>query len=235
MSIAETTTTEGISVNGEAVIQTAPELATFVFGVYTTTPNAAQAIQTNAQQTQRIVQALFARGLSQNDLQTLQLSLTPLFKPANQSLGLQAVPSFSTMTGIFNDAAVDPTSVVGFGVRNLMKVKVHDLRRLGEVVDTAIVAGANILQNLTFELRDEAALRRSALEAAARDARQKAEGLANTVGRQIGDVVSISEGFSFRPLGAMIGGFAGQSLGASPMAPGELDVRAQVHVVYSFR
>jgi uncharacterized protein YggE len=80
-----------------------------------------------------------------------------------------------------------------YNARNTLRVNVRDPGRVGEVVDSAIRAGAMLAGGFSFKVCDEANARRAALEAAGRDARAKAETLASAAGKQIGDPVALSE------------------------------------------
>jgi uncharacterized protein YggE len=74
-----------------------------------------------------------------------------------------------------------------------LRVVIRDTGRIGDAVDAAARSGATILGGFRLRAADESGARRAALEAAAKDARLKAETLAAACGRQIGDAVSISE------------------------------------------
>jgi len=64
---------------------------------------------------------------------------------------------------------------------------------VGEAADAASKSGATILGAFCLRTSDEAQARRTALEAAGKDARAKAETLAQATGKQLGDAISIAE------------------------------------------
>ena len=80
-----------------------------------------------------------------------------------------------------------------YHARNILRVNVGDLKRLGEIVDVVARAGAVIAGSLSIGVSDEASARRHALEAAGKDARSKAEALALSTGKQVDDAVAIAE------------------------------------------
>jgi uncharacterized protein YggE len=117
---------------------------------------------------------------------------------------------------------------------------------VGDVLDAAAGAGANFGLSVTFGAREEAAARRTVLDAAARDARTKAEALAAVAGTQLGEMVAVLEEYSFGPASGLMlggGGPAGMpavpgpqgGLSGTPISPGELCFSARVRVVYSLR
>jgi uncharacterized protein YggE len=76
---------------------------------------------------------------------------------------------------------------------NVLRITVRDPARAGDTADLAVRTGATLAGPPRFRPADESAGRRAALEAAARDARIKAETLATAAGKQVGDPVSITE------------------------------------------
>ena len=67
-----------------------------------------------------------------------------------------------------------------------MRVNVRDAARAGEIADALVVAGATLVSGLSFRAGDETGARKSALDAAVRDATLKAETLAAAAGKKLG-------------------------------------------------
>jgi uncharacterized protein YggE len=80
-----------------------------------------------------------------------------------------------------------------YQARNTVRVNVREPGRVGEIVDAVTRAGANIVGGFSFRASDEAQARRSALEAAGKDARSRAESLAAAAGKQLGDPITLTE------------------------------------------
>ena len=194
---------EGITVIGEAVRRVHPESAEFLIEISASAPSAAQALRDNQAKTVQLAQALTALGVQQADLQSISLNVYNSFAPAMAALGgLGAIPQIGQPGfGAFGAASVLQTAPplapeVQFGsyqARNTLRIQVREPGRVGDVVDAALRAGGMLAGGLSFKATDEAHARRAALEAAARDARSKAEVLAAAAGKQVGDPVSISE------------------------------------------
>jgi uncharacterized protein YggE len=116
----------------------------------------------------------------------------------------------------------------GYTVTNVVEVKTSDLAQVGNVIDTAIRAGANRVNSLTFGLKDDRQARNDALRIAAQNARAKAEVLAAGANVRLGGVLSVQEGYAVTPIAY---GDARTTLGAAaatPVEPGSVDVRATV-------
>jgi uncharacterized protein YggE len=180
-----------VTVVGEALRRIAPEGAEFLIEITATAPTAAQALNDNQTRTTQITQALSPQGIQQADLQSISLNVHTFYTPVMPALQAQAsLPQMGAAT--FAGVAQDVQSAV-YHARNILRVNVRDARRLGEAVDSAVRAGATILGGLSLRVSDESGARRAALEAAAKDARNKAETLAAAAGKQIGEVAAINE------------------------------------------
>ncbi len=116
---------------------------------------------------------------------------------------------------------------------NTVRVTVWDLEKAGRLLDAVVAAGANEVWGISFEIDQPEALEAEAREKAAQDARARAEALAKTQGRMLGDVVSVSEnvGGGDRPIPYMAKS-ADMGSFATPVAPGEIAVSMQLEVVY---
>src|SRR5207244_1802330 len=81
-------------------------------------------------------------------------------------------------------AAMQPEVQFGsYVASNTLRVNVREPGRAGEIADLAVRAGATVIGGVRFRPVDEASARRAVLEAAATDARLKAEALAAASGK----------------------------------------------------
>lgn len=178
---------EGITVIGEAVRRVSPESAEFLIQITSSAPAAAQALRDNQMKTTQIAQALMGLGVQHPDMQSISLNVSSLYAPA-----MQALPQYGMVPQIGSGGPAE----IQFGayhVINTLRVNVREPGRVGEIVDAAARAGATILGGFSFKVTDEANARRAALESAGKDARAKAETLATTTGKQVGDPIAITE------------------------------------------
>jgi uncharacterized protein len=100
------------------------------------------------------------------------------------------------------------------------------------VVDAGVESGANSLDSLRFDLRDDTEPRKQALQQAAKRAQEKAAALAEAMGVQLGPVQQIVEGsVGFFPPEPRMGRMAMAEM-ATPIQPGELTLAASITVTY---
>jgi uncharacterized protein len=83
--------------------------------------------------------------------------------------------------------------LVGYRVARQMTARVRDLERLGEILDGLVAAGANEVQGAQMTASDPSAAEHSALEAAVKAARAKAQVLAEAAGVKLGGIARIEE------------------------------------------
>lgn len=231
---------EGITVIGEAVRRVAPESAEFVLEIGVSAPSATQAMRDNQAKTMQLAQALTTLGVQQGDLETLSINVYNAYTPTLPALGgFGAMPQIGQGGypgfGVGASLATAPPlgTDVQFGsyqARSTLRVNVREPGRVGEIVDAAVRAGAILAGGFSFRVSDEGHARRAVLEAAARDARSKAETLAAAAGKQIGDPVALSE-----DLVVSNGAYAALRLAmpfafgvGTPRATGELEYYARV-------
>ncbi len=229
------TQTEGVTVIGEAVRRIPSESAEVIIEVTSAAPTAAQALRDNHAKTMQITQAIAPLGVQQADVQAISVKLQNVYSPVMPSLpGYAGMPQIGQ--GGFSPYAAGATPMqpeVQFGsyfASNTLRVNVREAGRAGDIADTAARAGATVIGGVRFRPADEATARRAALEAAAKDARLKAETLAAATGKQVGDPIAITEDLvasngTYVTLRAM----APFAFGAgAPEAVGELEYYARV-------
>jgi len=197
---------DGITVTGEAMRRVSPEAADFLIEITTSAPSAAQSMRENQARTQQIAHALAPLSVQPADLQSISLHVYNLYSPYLPAPApMPMLPQFagphsgvgfvSTTQGPGQELQHNPYEMQ-FGAyqsKNIVRVTVRDANRAGEVVDTAAKNGAVILGGVCMRVSDESSARKTVLEAAAKDARTKAEALANAAGKPIGEPVAITE------------------------------------------
>ena len=127
----------------------------------------------------------------------------------------------------------------GYLARNSIEIRVDDVTRVGELLETVVKQGATSVSGLRFDLKDQAKLEREAVRQAVTNARLKAEAAAAGAGRALDRLVRIEEaGVSappvpvpqFRALAAQA-----EAGGPPPVAIGQIEVRAQVTVTFGLK
>jgi len=201
-----------ISVTGSGQAGAQPDVAVVRLGARTDADTAQEALSENNRQMQALLNALTGAGVPDENIQTSFVQLQPRY---NQPTG---------------DAA-DQLELIGYTAINIVQVRLEDIDRLGEVLDAAVNAGGNTIEGIHFELSDPSSLYAEAMEEALEDARLKAEQLADLAGVELGEIVSISEGFN-NPIPFAGGGALNQVQADVVVAPGMQSIFVQLQVTW---
>lgn len=202
-----------IQVTGEGTATARPDRATIQAGVVTQAATASEALDANSRAMDRMLAVLREHGLEGRDLQTVQFNIHPVYERERPG--------------------VRGPEVVGYRVTNQVGVRVRELRRLGEVLDAVVRAGANVMSGIRFEVSDRDEVLDHARRRAMADARRRATVYAQEAGVRLGPVVAIQEQAVSIPFPRMQ---AARTLAVDaahvPIEEGEEEVRAQVSVTF---
>jgi uncharacterized protein YggE len=196
-----------VSTSGVAIVRSAPDEALVTLGVHTDADTAQAAMEANAQQMRDVLDALLDAGLDEADLATSSINLYPRWDASG-------------------------TSVDGFTAENQLTATVHDLDRVGAIIDRGVAAGANLTSGITFRVSGSSDAADRALGEAVADARRKAELLAEAAGAQLGAVVSVTEVASASEPPILYAERAAMDA-ATPVLPPTLESQVSVAVVWS--
>lgn len=209
MATAANATERTITVNGSGQVNMTPDIAIVRLGVQTEADSAAQALDDNSVRMQAVISATQAAGIAAEDIRTTGLRLQPRYDRPD-------------------DGGV--SQVTGYQASNNVEVTVRDLALLGPLLDEAVAAGSNTIDNIRFEVTDRAALAAAAREAAMNDAIAKAEQLTDLAGTTLGPVVTIRETGGTTPI--VVQEAAAFESAAVPVQPGTQTIEASVQVVW---
>lgn len=202
-------TSRSITVSGTGSADGEPNRADFTFGVVSEGRTARAALAANAAEMRRVLGAVESAGVAERDLQTQQVSISPV-------------------TG------EDGRSVTGYTARNSVQARLRDLARAGAVIDAAVGAGANEVYGPSLIRTDRAALEREALRAAMADARGKAQAVAAAGGVSLGRVLTAVEGGQVAPPMPYAADVAARATAEStPVLPGTSEIQASVTVTFA--
>lgn len=207
-----------ITVVGRGEVKVKPEVANTTVGVEALAPTVDAAMEDAQARMDAVLAALKELGIADKDIQTSNFSIN--FERSQASM-----PE-STKT--------ESTQPAGFyRVSNMVSITIRDLEQVGPVLDAAVKAGANNVWGITFGLDDTDALEVEAREAAVKNARARAESLAELTGVSVGDVVSVSEVIG-NVSGIMYSAAEGRGGGGgTPVEPGEVSFTTQIQIVYA--
>ena len=199
-----------IRVTGDARVTAKPDRVQIDIGVTTRAAQSQDAASQNARQVDAVLAAVRKGAGPAAVLKTISYSLNPTYQ--------------------YHPNGEEPT-ITGYSAVNVVQVTLDDLGKIGTVIDSATLAGANHLQGIQFTLRDQDAVRAEALRQAATRARAEAEVLAAALGLKVVRVLSAEENSPrVVPVRAYMGAprAAMATATATPVEAGTLDVTADV-------
>src|SRR5258708_3626866 len=199
-----------IRVTGDAKVTAKPDRVQIDVGVTTRAAQSQDAASQNARQVDAVLAAVRKATGPAAVLKTISYSLNPTYQ--------------------YHPKGEEPT-ITGYSAVNVVQVTLDDLAKIGTVIDSATLAGANHVQGVQFTLRDQDAVRAEALRQAATRARAEADVLAAALGLKVVRVLSAEENSPrVVPLRAYMGAprAAIATATATPVEAGTLDVTADV-------
>ena len=199
----------GITVTGMGSVNAEPDLAAMTFSIVTTDNDAATSSRDNAVATAALIDALTTFPVPRDDIKTVGYAVSPVM-----------------------DYKQTPATVVGYRTINSVRVKLRDLAKTGELIDTAMDAGATSVQGINFTVEDDADLKKRALARAVAVARSKAVAMAEALDVKLGKVKAASEsvGATYPRPFAVEAGAPGAA--RTPVLPGQVMISATVTLVY---
>jgi uncharacterized protein len=194
--------------SGEAVVRRAPDRAF----ITVTTESRARSPRDAQQENARMMTAV------QDKLRSARVP-----REAIRTLGYTVEPEF--------DFTNNRRTLRDYVARNTIEVRMDDLDRLGETLDAAVNAGATSVGDVRFDLKDRETAEREALRLAVADARARADAAAAGAGRTVDHIIRIQENGTEPiepPRPALMAMRAGSAAPETPIAAGDIEIRARV-------
>ncbi|HEX6589672.1 MAG TPA: SIMPL domain-containing protein [Longimicrobiales bacterium] len=213
-----------IVVSSMGTASRAPEQAVINLAIETAARTAQEAAEQNAETMDRIVAALRRLDIPEDRVRTTAYNMYPEYRHYD---------------GRDPEMARRQPEIIGYRVMNQVMVTVDGAARAGAVIDAALGAGANRVDGLGFQLRDTEAVRAEALREAMQKARAEAQLLAEAAGLTLGPPIEISTSYGYMPPPPpmpmmMARDMVGVAAAApTPVQPGQVEIMANVNVVYS--
>jgi uncharacterized protein len=201
-----------ISVTGEARIAVPPDLAQIDAGVISEAKTAREVSDINNAAMGKVLLALKSAGIDEKDYQTSRLSLQPQNSPTRPG---------------------SPPTIIGYRASNRVTIRLHDVSKLANVIDTLVGAGANDIGGIGFMVSQASKLLDEAREQAIGDARRKAEIYAKAAGVTLGAPLIITEGGVPAPI--TFRRMAAGAAEAAAVAPGEETLQLDVSVSWAIK
>ncbi|MBU6447576.1 SIMPL domain-containing protein [Patescibacteria group bacterium] len=204
-----------INITAQGKVSVAPDLSTINIAVTSDGNTAEQAQTSNSSDMNKVLAFIKAQGIDSKDIQTSGYNLSPKY-------------DYSAGSG---------QRIIGYTAYQNVTVKVHDLNKVGAILDGATKNGANQINGVNYGFEDVDQYKEQAREQALQNARQKAQALAQAAGVHLGKLVSFSETNDSVQVPMYSGGVAfGMGGGGSDVTPktepGVQDITADVSVSY---
>jgi uncharacterized protein YggE len=204
-----------LSVTGSATTSVKPDKVILSLGVQTTNNTAKAALDMNSKSMNKVLEALLAAGVKQNETSTSSFSISPNY---NYSQGRNII--------------------TGFTASNSIQVESSKIANVSKWLDNAISAGTNTVNSIDFTLSDKklAEIKDGLIKLAIDDARNKANFAASALGLKVTGVRSISLN-EFVPTPQPMP-FASQKLsvpapaGGTPIISGQQQVSESVSITF---
>jgi len=207
-----------VTVDGASNIKATPDLVSVYFNAQTKGNTSKEANDNNAEMVDEIITALVKQGFERKDIQTESFNIYEDFQWTNNKQVSR-----------------------GYIATHQLKIELatNEASKIGDVIDAGVDAGAT-LNYINFELSTakQNEYKAQALKEASEDAKIKAEAIASGLGKEVGELVSIStSNFDYRPwaLYESVGGVADIAMAkqaTTNIQPGDQDVNAYITAVF---
>lgn len=212
--VRQSTTPRTITVTGQGTSYAAPNIAYMSVGVEGINIDVITAVNETNANIQAVIDALQGADVAPEDIRTEYYNIYREGSYGPVAEGVEQPPA-------------------NYHVTNVINVTVRDVTQIGNLLATAVSAGANIVNNISFDISDRSALQTEARTAAFADATVRANEIAGLIGGTVGEVISVQEGDSGYYPFASSERAQGGGAGNVPIAGGTLSVNVTLTVTFA--
>lgn len=203
-----------ISLTGVGQIRATPDIAKVTSGVVSQAKTAAKALAVNSAAMGRIITGLKSAGIASKDIQTSGFSVNPTFFYDQKNRR-------------------KPPKIIGYEVRNQVRIIVRQREKLGSILDKMITLGANRINGISFSIDRPQKMQDQARKLAVEDALRKAKIYVAATNTKLGRIVSLSEGQVHQPMPRFAERAVAMNVAADvPIEAGEHTVSVRVNITW---
>jgi hypothetical protein len=169
-----------IAFSGSGIVYAKPDLALTSFSVITEAKTISETMTPNAEKMNKVIEAIKAQGVEDKDIKTTNFNIYPRYEYVRNDVYSSYYPEGTR-------------NLVGYEMNQTVEVKIRDLNKVGEIIQSATDAGSNQIGELQFTIDDKDAIKEQAREEAIQEAKDKAEKLAAQLGIKLGKIINFSE------------------------------------------
>lgn len=213
------------AVSGEGKVIAVPDIAELSFGIVTEGGKDLGALQgENAQKANAVIAFAKEKSVDEKDIKTSQYAIEPRYQ------------YYRCDTYMMNGGTpCPPSEIVGYTVRQTITIKVRDFKVIGELLTSAVTAGANTVSGPNFTVDDPAALEEKARAEAMGKAKRQAKHIAEAGGFKLGKLLSVDEGSYYEyGMGGDVQTF-GKAEIAPVIEPGSQEISVTINLRYEIR
>lgn len=205
---------ETVTVIGTAKTKEKNQIATFTAGVSYVSDSKDQAISFVNKKVDEIITEMVKFGIEKSDIKTESLNI---YQQEEQ----------------YWEEGKQKTRPGQWRASNNVSIVLRDVDKASDLANLLAKTGATNVYGPNFSLEDTKDIERSLLKDAIDDARKKAESIASSSGKRLGDVISISEAGVQPYYPVYREGMGGG--GGAPIEPGSATVYKSVTVVFELK
>lgn len=183
--------------------------------VITDKPDAESALLENNEKMEKVFFSLKEIGLDENEFETGGFNISPIYNQPPKKHDPEWI-----------------SKIDHYRVTNTIIIKTQKLSLAGQIIDSSLNSGANSLNSLTFNLKNERSNRSRLIKNAAHNAIQDATALAEELGQKILKIKEITLNDSFNPspvYGKMLYRTASTS---TPLQAGSVELTASLTLIF---
>lgn len=167
-----------IIVEGVGRLTAKPDEAVIKLGIINEERSLKKAFEHQTEEMNKVINEIKSLGIKDEDIKTLSYNIIPMIKGGPIWWGKRKPDSFE--------------------VSHTLSVKLKDLSKIGDVIDKVIAAGAIYIYGLEFKSSKIEELEKEVRLKAAKNAKEKAQILADGIGFKIGKVLRVDESMEQR-------------------------------------
>jgi len=195
---------------GIGTIKAKPDVAMVTLGIVTEGQELKTAQEENALKTNKVIYSLQTMGIREKNIKTQSFYITPEY-------------DFIEGKKIFR----------GYRVANNLEITINNIEKTGEIIDSAVEAGANKVSDISFTVKDPNQYYRNALNLAIEDAIQKTISLERRFSFKINKIpIKIDEQRS--TYASSERAYLESAKTATPIMPGEIEIQSKIEALFLY-
>lgn len=218
----ETKNTISVSDTGEVFAK--PDLAVVSFSVVNEAVTVSEAMTENTEKMNAVIDFIKKQGIEDKDLKTTSFNIYPRYEWRRGTVCL------------YPPCPGQKRVLVGYEIRQSLKVKIRDMAKIGDIIQGAADSGANQLGDLSFIIDKQDELKKQAREQAIEKAKTKAEELASQLDVRLVRITNFSEsGIAPYPYLAERGLGGTEAVPSLQIETGENEISVTVTITYEIQ